>query len=202
VALADVPVELVERCQRHEPGAHDELFTMIRQDMYRWIYSLLRDDDATEEVLQECCIRMFRHLPRLKERNRFGAWASRMIVNQVNTHRVKANRTRLESLEEGVDVPNDALPIQGRPSSNPRSAAARAEVLRDVNQAITQLPPRQRTAVLLFDVENWSIREIAEHLGCSEGAIKFNIFQGRRKLRALLSQHVDPDGKPVIEIAE
>ncbi|MEO8377143.1 MAG: sigma-70 region 4 domain-containing protein, partial [Candidatus Sumerlaeota bacterium] len=56
------------------------------------------------------------------------------------------------------------------------------------------LPPRQRNAVLMFDVNNKSIKEIATELGCSEGAVKFNIFQGRRKLRALLENYVDQHG--------
>lgn len=195
MALSDVPVELILRCQEDEPGAFDELFGMIHQDMFRWIFSLLRDEDDTQEVLQECCVRIYRHLPRLQDPKRFGAWASRMIVNQVNTFRVKARKTRLEALEEGVEATEDALPLQGAAPADPRTSAERSEVYRDVNRAIRELPPRQRTAVLLFDVKGWSIRQIAEELDCSEGAVKFNIFQGRRKLRNLLQEYVDDQGK-------
>lgn len=203
MALKDVPSDLVERCQRGDSPAFDQLFAMIRDDMFRWIYSMLRDEDETEEVLQECCVRIFRHLPRLKDSARFGPWASRMIVNQVNTRRVKARRTRLEHLEEAVEVENDALPIQGSAGSvNPRSAAARSEILEHVNRAIAELPPRQRTAVMLFDVQGWSIRQIAEELECSEGAVKFNMFQGRRKLRELLGQYVDGAGHLAMNQAE
>lgn len=202
MALADVPPELIARCQRDEPGAFDELFTMIHNDMFRWIYSMVRNEEDAMEILQECAIRIYRHLPRLQDRHRFGAWASRMIVNQVNTWRVKAARQRTEMLEEGWEVPNESLPIQGAGSPDPRTAAARREVLRDVNEAIRELPPRQRTAVLLFDVKGWTIKQIAHELDCSEGAVKFNIFQGRRKLRALLGTYVDEEGNPVFEQAE
>jgi len=203
VALKDVPSDLVVRCQRGESSAYDELFVMIRDDMFRWIFSLLRDEDETEEVLQECSVRIFRHLPRLKDPGRFGPWASRMLVNQVNTRRVKARRTRLEHMEEAVEVDNEALPIQGSVGSvNPRSAAARSEILEHVNRAIAELPPRQRTAVMLFDVQGWTIRQIADELGCSEGAVKFNMFQGRRKLRELLGQYVDGAGNLAMNRAE
>src|SRR5690606_7912677 len=149
-----------------------------REDMFRWIYSMLRDEDETEEVLQECCVRIFRHLPRLNDPARFGAWSSRMIVNQVNTRRVKARKTRLEQLKDGAEFGSESLPLQGRAGATPRAAAARSEILDHVNQAIAELPPKQRTAVMLFDVEGWSIRQIAEELDCSEGAVKFNMFQG------------------------
>jgi RNA polymerase sigma-70 factor (ECF subfamily) len=202
LGLADVPVELVARCQRNEEGAFDELFAATREDVYRWIYSMLRHEDDAQEVLQEVYVRIFRHLPRLQQRERFGAWAARLIVNQVNTWRVRAAKARTEQLAEGIDIPNDALPLQGTGGVSPRAAASRKEVLRDVNRAIAELPPRQRTAVLLFDLKGWSIKEIAAELDITEGAVKFNIFQGRRKLRALLGQYVDDKGRTVVDSAE
>ncbi|MBI5155084.1 RNA polymerase sigma factor [Candidatus Poribacteria bacterium] len=202
MALADVPAELIERCQRGVAGAWDELFLAVRDDLFRWIYSLVRSEEDAQEILQDCCVRIFRHLPSLKDPARFGSWAGRMVINQVNTWRVRSRRTRLESLDESWEVPNEAMPIQGAAGPNPRRAASRAEVLRDVNRAIAELPPRQRTAVLLFDVKGWTIKEIAEKLGCSEGAVKFNIFQGRRKLRGLIECHVDDAGRPVFDVSE
>jgi len=183
------------RCQDGDQGAYDELFSTLHQDAFRWIYSLVRNEEDALEIMQDCFVRVFRHLPRLQDPSKFPSWFSRMIVNQVNTWRVKAAKTRTEHLEESWEVPNDSLPIQGSAGSgSPRTMAARTEVLEHVNEAIAHLPPKQRTAVMLFDVEGWTIKKIAESLDCSEGAVKFNIFQGRRKLRSLLGQYVDEEG--------
>jgi RNA polymerase sigma-70 factor (ECF subfamily) len=200
LALADVPPELVLRCREGDQAAFDELFRFINQDIFRWAYSLVRDEDDAMEVMQDCFMRIFRHLHRLEDPKKFANWVSRLIVNQANTFRVKRSKKQTESLEEGYDVEEDALPLQGRAGPNPREAASKEEVFRHVNEAIRELPPRQRMAVLLFDVQGRSIREIAEELGCSEGAVKFNIFQGRRKLRTLLEDYVDGDGK--LKLAE
>lgn len=202
MALADVPAELIVRCQQDAPGAFDDLFVLIHEDVYRWAFSLVRDDDNAQEIAQECLLRIYRHLPRLKDPERFASWASRLIVNQANTWRARDRRRRLESLEEGREIDNDSLPLQGHGPASPRAAAARKEILQHVNDAIAQLPPRQRTAVLLFDVKGWTIRQIAEDLECSEGAVKFNIFQGRRKLREILSQYIDDDGNPMYSAAD
>ncbi|MEQ8821658.1 MAG: RNA polymerase sigma factor [Sumerlaeia bacterium] len=202
MALKDIPESLIERCQNGEAKAFDELFNAIRDDLFRWIYSMVRDEEDAQEIMQDCCVRIFRHIGRLKDPARFSSWASRMVVNQTNTWRVKARRTRLEHLEEGWEVPNERLPLQGLADTNPRAAASRREILRDVNEAIKSLPPRQRTAVMLFDVQNWTIRQIAEDLGCTEGAVKFNIFQGRRKLRQLLEGYLDESGQPILKEAE
>lgn len=194
MSLSDVPVALVDRCRSGDSKAFDELFTMIHEDLFRWTFSLVRNEDDALEIMQDCFVRIFRHLHRLQDSKKFPNWVSRLVVNQTNTFRVKRRKNQTEELEEGFDVQEDSLPIQGRAGPNPRKALEREEVFRHVNEAITELPPRQRAAVLLFDVQGKSIREIAEQLECSEGAVKFNIFQGRRKLRALLEKYVDTDG--------
>lgn len=167
---------------------------MIHDDLFRWTFSLVRNEDDALEIMQECFLRIYRHLHRLQDSNKFAQWVSRLVINQTNTYRVKRRKNQTEELEEGFDVDERALPLQGTSAANPRKAAEKEEVFRKVNEAITELPPRQRLAVLRFDVQGQTIREIAEELGCSEGAVKFNIFQGRRKLRVLLENYVDPDG--------
>lgn len=195
MALSDVPVNLIDECRNGDAACFDRLFSMIHEDIFRWSYSLVRDEDDALEITQECFIRIFRHLHRLQDSRKFAQWVGRLLVNQTNTYRVKSRRHQTEELEEGFDVEEDSLPLQGMRSTNPRKAAEHREILRNVNEAIRELPPRQRTAVLLFDVKGRSIKEIADELGCSEGAVKFNIFQGRRKLRALLERYVGADGK-------
>jgi RNA polymerase sigma-70 factor (ECF subfamily) len=194
LALSDVPTALIERCKAGEPGAFDELFTQIHDDVFRWAFSLMRDEDDALEVMQECFIRIFRHLPKLADSSKFPQWVSRLVVNQANTHRVKRTKNQTEELDERFDVEDANLPLHGRAGANPRKAAEEQEVFDRVNAAIRELPPKQRQAVLMFDVQGKSIREIAESFECSEGAVKFNIFQGRRKLRQLLEDYVDDKG--------
>ncbi len=163
---------------------------MIHQDLYRWLYSLLRNEDDAQEAVQECFLRIFRHLHSLGDDAKFAGWVGRLVVNYANTFRSRSAKKRFEELEPAIEVEESQLPIQGKGGRDPRAAAEEKEVFLRVNEAITHLPPRQRTAVMLFDVQGHSIAEIAKQLGCSEGAVKFNIFQGRRKLRALLSDLV------------
>lgn len=161
---------------------------------------MVRNEEDALELLQECCLRMYRHLPNLQDPQRFSGWAGRLVVNQVNTWRVKRRKTAHEELLDGIEVDNDDLPLQGGKSSpNPRTALSRKETRNAVNEAMNGLPPKQRVAVELFDLQNYTIREIAELQECSEGAVKFNIFQGRRKLRELLTPFVSETGQLLYE---
>ncbi|MDX2176129.1 MAG: RNA polymerase sigma factor [Candidatus Sumerlaeia bacterium] len=194
MALSDVPVELVQRCRGGDSAAFDELFTMLHQDLYRWLYSLLRNEDDAEEALQECFVRIYRHIGSLSDDRKFAGWVGRMVVNLANTWRTRGSKIRFEEFEPAIETEDSQLPVQAKAGPNPREAAERKQVMARVNEAITHLPPRQRTAVLMFDVQGHSIAHIAGQLGCSEGAVKFNIFQGRRKLRVLLADLADERG--------
>jgi RNA polymerase sigma-70 factor (ECF subfamily) len=190
VALQDVPPELVLRCQRGDKTAFEDLASQIGPDLYKMIFAQMRDHDDTQEVIQECLIRIYKHLGSLREVRKFPGWVSRMIINQCHSHRHKRSRTAMESTDEAFEVKDLDVMWRNPHDGNPRKTLMRKEVLRDINDAIGQLPDRQRSAIVLFEGEGLSIREVARIMECSEGAVKFNIHQARKKLRASLRQYV------------
>ena len=190
MALADVPMELIKASRGGDRASVEQLLHLISPDIYRIVFSMLRDQDDTDEVVQETLIRLFRHIDKLKEPECFAAWAMRIAVNQVQTWRMKKNRLRtyeindLTSHEEGVIV------FAGATGPNPREAAAMREMRREIEGAMAALPDRQQTAVMLFELEGCSIKEIAAAMSCSEGAVKFNLHEARRKLQGRLAHLV------------
>lgn len=191
MALQDVPIALVEACRGGDQVAIERLLKLVSPDVYRIVYSMLRDHDDTDEVAQETLLRMFRYVANLKEADKFPAWAMRITVNQVQTWRMKKNRQRLYELDETLE-PDDNVVIvgSGTAPSNPRDAASRREVREEIERAMGGLPDRQQTAVVLFEIEGCSIKEIAAAMHCSEGAVKFNIHEARKKLQRKLAHLV------------
>jgi RNA polymerase sigma-70 factor (ECF subfamily) len=190
VALQDVPNELVVRCQQGDPSAFEALVAQIGPDLYKMIFAQVRDHDDTDEILQECLIRIYKHLPTLREAAKFPGWISRMIINQCHSHRLKRSRTAMESTDDILEIGDRDVMWQNPHVGNPRKVLMQKEVYAEINQAIHELPPRQRSAIVLFEVEGFSIREIAGAMKCSEGAVKFNIHQARKKLKTTLRQYV------------
>jgi RNA polymerase sigma-70 factor (ECF subfamily) len=190
VALQDVPIELVVSCQQGDQFAFEQLVARIGPDLYKMIFAQVRDHDDTDEILQECLIRIYKHLPTLREVAKFPGWISRMIINQCHSHRLKRSRTAMESTDDVVEISDRDVMWQNPHAGNPRKVLMRKEIQAEINQAIRNLPPRQRSAIVLFEVEGHSIREIAGVMECSEGAVKFNIHQARKKLKASLRQYV------------
>ena len=191
MAIKGIDQELIRRCQKGDEAAFELLYNQLKDDLFRWIYSLMRDYKDAQEVFQECAIRIFRHIGSLKDPSRFNHWLFRLVVNQCNTHRTRKGRLPDSSLAEEIKIKPEGLIFKNAVPENPRRALMRKELMKEINRHIANLPKKQRLAVMLFDVEGFSIKEIAQHLGCSEGAVKFNIHEGRKKLRSALGHLAD-----------
>ena len=187
MSLQDVPVTLVEACRDGERLAIEQLLRQISPDIYRIVYSMLRDHDDTDEVVQETLIRLFRYIHKLKDTERFAAWAMRIAVSQVQTWRMKKGRQRYYEVSDGMDGEQGVVIMNAKARGlNPRDEAARRQIRQQIEEAMTSLPDRQQTAVVLFEIEGCSIKEIATAMSCSEGAVKFNIHEARKKLQRRL----------------
>jgi RNA polymerase sigma-70 factor (ECF subfamily) len=71
-----------------------------------------------------------------------------------------------------------------------------AERRRRVLTALATLPPDQRAALVLVDMEGYPVSEVAEMLGCAEGTVKSRCSRGRTKLAGLLLDLHEPPGEP------
>lgn len=185
-----VDIALLEACRAGNLAAFERLCRAVEDDLYGFLFSLLRDHDATDEALQECLIRMHRHLPGLRDLERFPGWLMKVAVNQSRTVQARARAVPLQPLEEGFEYPNEQVLGNPHAGDSPHAVAQRAEMMAEVDAAIAALPERQRAAIVLFEIEDRPIREIAAMLDCSEGAVKFNIHEARKKLRDALSHHL------------
>lgn len=183
MALQDVPIPLIEACRRGESASIDQLVRLITPDVYRIAFSMLRDHDDADEVAQETLIKLFRYIHKLKDVDRFSVWVMRVVMSQVQTWRMKKGRRRFHEVQETF-LEEESL-IQYVPSSEetPREFAQRRQTINQIENAIATLPARQQTAVLLFELEGYSIKEVASVMTCSEGAVKFNLHEARKKLR-------------------
>ncbi len=186
MSLATVPLPLLLRCKSGDRNAFERLYRLIETDLYRITFSFMRNHDDTDDVLQESLIRMYRYFGSLKKVEKFSSWAMRIIVNQCHTHRSRKGRHAYTPIDEMGEREDPDVMFHNGVAANPREDLIRKELLSSIHQAIGELPKRQRMAILLFEIQGLSIKETAEAMQCSEGAVKFNIHQARRKLQKAL----------------
>lgn len=133
-------------------------------------WRILGDAEEVKEALQETFLRLYRHLGTYDERQDFTGWLYRIAVNVCRDLDRRRRRRTFFGLfrEETAPPPPAGLRI-------------------DLARAIDALPPKERLAILLRDVEELSTEEVAEILGNSPATVRVQISKAREKLRRWLS---------------
>lgn len=193
-ALSDERAALDAVCVRKtlsgDMRAFDELVQQYQRRAVSVAYRLLGNADDAADVTQEAFVRAFRSLGGLEEPERFAAWLMRITCNLALNFR-RGRRSHL-SLSAGDDP--DAVLEQHA------SETGLVEVMHDptltsetkaaIDAAIAGLPEKQRMALILFAIEGLPHKEVADILECSVEAVKWNVFQARKKLKDELADYI------------
>lgn len=186
--FTDVPEELIQRCQKGDSKAFDELYALIDRDLYASIYYFLRDHDDTEDVMQIVLVRLFKYIKRLKDPGKFASWLWRLVVNQCISYKRRESQSKSDaSYDDAIQAKSKEYPVESSNLKNPREVLINKEIMERILREVDRLPKRQRICFVLFELEGYSLNEISEIVGSSVGAVKFNIHQARQKLRRELS---------------
>jgi RNA polymerase sigma-70 factor, ECF subfamily len=168
--------QLVERA-KVDADAFGELYSHYFGQIYRFVYSRLRDQDAAEDVTSEVFFKALRAIGRYKPSGHpFSAWLYQISVNAIADHyRAKRPAT---SLDDAIGVADPAQAVADR--------VAQSDEASRVWAAIDSLPEQQRTAMTLKLGEDLKLADIGVVMGKSEGAIKLLIHRGMIGLRERL----------------
>lgn len=179
---------LVEQAKKGD----QEAFALLFQRHQRVIYSLIRhltaDEEAAADLTQECFVKAWHALPRLRTTCAFGGWLRIIATNLVRDHsrRRKPERTmtdnttedspELEAVDEGLSL-DDNLVLTEHQNA--------------IRQAVARLPEPQRTVVVMHHFEDVPVAEIAQQLGIPLGTVLSRLSRGRETLRRRLKPYVE-----------
>ena len=172
---------LVGGCRRGDISAFEDLYRSHGARMKSVAYNILGNASDAEDAVQEAFLRMYRGMAAFKGTAQLSTWMFRILVNACHDIGRQRRRRRNET-ELG---PEEQLPV----STGPAGDAALRMAL---EKAVARLRPRQRDVFLLFEVEGFRHREIADILDIAEGTSKALLFEARRELQAVLG----PGGRP------
>jgi RNA polymerase sigma factor (sigma-70 family) len=130
-----------------------------------------------DDLFQEAVLRALAALPALRDPDRFAPWFTTVLLN---LHRNRSRRgfwKRLVPLERDEAPAFEPVGEDGQAWEEERLCAARA------SRALATLPAVQREAVVLFELEGYSIEEIAALQQVSPSAVKSRLARGRARLR-------------------
>ena len=190
--------ELVERVLGGRRQAFDELVGRYQRQAIAVSYRLLGNSHDAMEVTQDAFIKAFSSLATLQKPEAFGGWLMRIVSNlSLNYRRSRKTRQQLplDDLLGPTDTAQAAVATGGgsdwmTQSGDPVHLLASEEMGRKLQQALEMLPDKQRMAIIMFTIEQMPQKQIAEALNCSVEAVKWHVFQGRKRLKEMLKEHL------------
>jgi RNA polymerase sigma-70 factor (ECF subfamily) len=182
--------ELVQRARNGD----EEAFRLLVEDNQRRIYSLAlrytrRHEDA-DEVAQETFLRAHRSLKRFRGEAGFSTWVYRIAVNCCLSH--KRKQGRIEETGRDDERINGEFKDEKNPSPLRHAMASQTRGL--INSAMDSLSPQQRMVFVMKFLQQRTIAEIADKIGCAEGTVKKQLFRAVGRMRDRLAPLLGTEG--------
>jgi len=178
--------ELIHRCQQGDHAAFEELVKRSERRVYGLIYQIVRSTNDVEDIAQEVFTKLFFSLPQFRLDASFDAWLYRIAVNQCYDYLRRRKRnpqvTQADlSEEEAAFFESDESVTLARPAD----ISKRMEIKQLAENLLSALPPKERSLLILKEIEQLSIEELASIFKTSKSAIKLRLFRARNHLKAV-----------------
>ena len=185
---------LVAKAKTGDQAAFTELYDRTAPELYRCIRAMTRDEDLTWDIQQDAYLKAYESLNTLESNDAFFPWLRRIAVNGTVSHMRKQRTLSFTELVSDEDADTTPELPDLSVENQPELSLDRKETARLVQEILSKLPEEQQLIVGMHYYDELSVKEIAETLKLSTGAVKAQLFHGRKKVetavRALEKQGV------------
>lgn len=184
---------LVKRFLGGEEAAFAELHRRYSTTLLNYVHRMVGDREQAEDLVQEVFLRVYRHLDRFDPRRKFATWIFTIARNVAKDElRRRAVKPELAASvvegDQGVDLvaalPDDA--------DTPDELSRRREIKKMVHEAIAQMDPHYRSALVLRELQDKTYKEIAEIEGLSLATVKTRVRRARAQFATIVAPMLDP----------
>jgi RNA polymerase sigma-70 factor (ECF subfamily) len=154
----------------------DEVIAENLQRIFAQIYRRVRNVDDAQELTQDVFIKVLRHAGHLREPEKLAHWLSRIASNTALDF-LRRQGSRAPSVD--FSIVSDLADLH---QSTPEQEVIRQEQRALLHARLQKLSHRERTALLLRDVEGCPAAEVARRMGCTPATVRSHIANARIKL--------------------
>jgi RNA polymerase sigma-70 factor (ECF subfamily) len=171
--------ELVVRAQAGDGAAQEDLVRQFSPMVFRLVSRFFRHREDVEDLAQDVFFKVFTRIDQVRPDENFPGWLRRVTINTCYDELRKTRRR------------NAAFEIYG-PQHEAASVAPAAEAEREelgvARAAVEALDPKLKIPLMLKEVEELSVAEIAQTMGITQTNVKVRLFRARKKLAASLAK--------------
>lgn len=162
--------DLVKRSKKGDKEAFAQLIDQNRQMLYNTALLVLRQEDDALDALQDAILACWENLPSLRKDRYFKTWLVKILLNKCrDVQRGKSHFAYVEELPESGDEPD-------------------WDTSMDVRRTMDKLGENDQLLLSLFYYDDFSVRQIADALSLSEGAVRTRLTRSRECFKKLYVQ--------------
>jgi RNA polymerase sigma-70 factor (ECF subfamily) len=181
-------LELLRAHAAGDPGAFEEIVRRHRDRLWAVALRTMREPEEAADALQDALISAYRAAGSFRGDSAVTTWLHRIVVNAcLDRIRRRQVRSTVPLPEEGPHEPADL-----------RDRVAERDTAMVIEEALGRLPAEQRAAIVLVDIEGYSVADTAAMLKVAEGTVKSRCARGRARLAILLGHLRNPDAPAAV----
>jgi RNA polymerase sigma-70 factor, ECF subfamily len=177
-AVTEEDFDLVRRSVAGDDLSFRQLVTKHKEKVRNLIYLTLNNSEPVDDLAQDVFITVFKNLNKFRYESQFSTWLYRITINKCKDH---LRRQKIRSIFSPIKETDEE-----EISFNPTEDIDISEI---VQKAISKLPEKLRTPLVLKEIEGMSYQEISDTLECEIGTVKSRIFRAREGLKKLLEPY-------------
>ncbi len=190
---------LLEAHVAGDPDAFGQLFARHRDRLWAVSLRTTGNPEDAADALQDAMISAFRRAGSFRGDSAVTTWLHRIVVNACLDRLRRAKVRAADALPDDLEDHAARGTVLASPgtAADPEAHALAGDRRRRVLDALEQLPPDQKAALVLVDMEGYPVQEAGEILEVPSGTIKSRCARGRARLAVLLAD-LDPVGAPEV----
>lgn len=182
--------QLLEAAKSGDGRAFVELSGRYTASVRKRVFSILRNHEDTEDVLQEALFKAYTHLGQFRGSCKFSTWLNRIAINSALMQLRKRKSHSEVSLHQGGDDDQNSETWEfPDPSPNAEEVYAKRQAIDRLSYAVERLPSRYRSIVDQYHRQERTLQEAADTLGITISAAKSRLLRARLTVRSALERN-------------
>ncbi|HVS82151.1 MAG TPA: sigma-70 family RNA polymerase sigma factor [Pyrinomonadaceae bacterium] len=180
---ADYFAALVARARAGDEIAFERIMLATEQRVVSIAWRMLGNRDDARDAAQDVYLRVFKYLARFRAGEDFRAWLYRITINVCHDFARKKGVSGLAQFGE-IDFGQEGAAFEtASRDTDPESRALHEQQLALIRYALESLPPKERAALVLRDLEGFSTEEVAQALGSRPVTVRSQVSSARAKIK-------------------
>lgn len=175
--------ELIDSVLKGNIRDFDALIERWQKPLFNFVMRFMNSEEEARDACQDTFVNAYRNLAKFKKQSRFSSWLFKIAINRCNTLLRKRKRWKMffdpmGDKEEYIDRLAEDFSAE--------QTVEREQIYERIRKAIAQLPPEQKTVLLLKEYEGYKFHEISEMLDCPVSTVKSRMYYALDGLRKAL----------------